>query len=322
MTPLPPLSPAALWLRTVPGVGNNDLGLRPGVILTATLAGRNETTVQLRLADGRLLTAQGRIERPVGASLRLQVAWRDGAWQLRPLAEGGESALLRLLRESLPHRLDMRTLSRLLSDTPATGEGWQRLWATLPTLGQLLPSQGLRAAFLRAGLQLERHLAQGRVDGHDLKAVLLGLLDDDDPRLRKLAEGLLQQLRSRQAEALLEPQQGLLTLPFRVDEQVEVLEFQWRRQTTGEETVFHLRLSLEPARLGPVTVELRWDGRTLDLAFWAERPDTVQCLHQHKTRLHQALTKAGFPCRPIDCHQGTPPPLVENRPPRLLDLKA
>ncbi len=204
-----------------------NLAWRPGAVIQTELLAQGNGRVQLRLSDGTPLEARGYIDRPVGSQLQLQLKRLPGGWQLRPLPTGG-NALLRLLRESLPHRLEMSALIRLLNDVSTTSEGWQRLWAALPNLSRLLDPQGLRTAFLRAGLQLERRLAQGRVDTQDLKAVLLGLLDDDDPRLRKLSEGLLQQLRSRQAEALLEPRHGLLTLPFRVDERAETMEFHWR----------------------------------------------------------------------------------------------
>ncbi len=287
--------------------------LRPGALLDVRVLGQRGDQVQLALPDGRTLEARATGPIPPGP-LTVRVQADPRGWRLQPQPPA-PPRLIDALRHLLPHA---RTLAQL---DPRAGL-WQQLWPLLPQMAQLHDAAGLREAIARLGLERERRLAEGR-PGPDLKQRLIELLGEAGEPSPDDLEALLNGLRSRQVELLLDPYNGWLELPYRDDRRLLRLRLDWRRPRTGAQPLVHLRLSLDLPRLGPCWADFQWDGQRLQLALWAQRRDTHRLLQRHGPRLREHLLELGFPLAALPCRHGTPPPLPERPdPPPLLDAHA
>ncbi len=156
--------------------------------------------------------------------------------------------------------------------------------------------------------------------------------DQELQQLLKEAEGALARIKVGQLHQASAPERQDPTwsaeIPLRHGERSEVLEFkveqEARRNGTGEEPVWSVRLGYSDPLHGPIAMVLSLTGRhKVGATFWTEQPATAQLFQDQLPLLAERLSSAGFEVMTMAARVGRPPSDQSWVPsPALIDVTA
>lgn len=320
------------------------VGQRFDALVTAT---PEQGKITLNM-EGSALEVRTSLAASVGQHLHLEVISSDkNRVVLRLVAPPSvPDPITAALRETLPQQQALQTVfNRLTALLQSPSQSSAAIVTLLKQLIDQLPDRqavsgadGLKRALHDCGLFLEHKLSIGSKaasSAADLKGNLLRLLaearrsnDDEANALVRHVEAGLARIQLHQLSALGEMQATWTgEIPVQSNRHVEVFQFHIEKDAKAaadpKRQSWCAWLSFDLKTLGPMSVKLALNNKTIATTIWAELNSTVDLINQNLDFLHRSLHAVGLEIKDLQCRQGSLALPAPKRLPRgLLDLRA